>query len=169
MPPTLAHWCLPRLTFNRFPHCFASLPLREGFFIVNITQLRDSVNTLLSASPNLIGTYTLPNASTIPAIYVAGRQSVPSDWKATGLEVTIGEFAEVSPKPMLGTLRNRQTWTVMLVDYDTASDKLQTAAQRLARVFPDAMFSFSPESDIAYGQYRIRIPDVQLLNLYPPL
>jgi hypothetical protein len=135
---------------------------------VNITQLRDTVSSLLGASPSLLGTYTLPNNTTTPALYIVGRQSVPSDWKVTGLEASISEFPEISPKPMVGTLRNRQTWTVMLVDYTTASNKLQTAAQRMARVFPDAVFSFSPESDIAYGQYRIRIPDVQLLNLYPP-
>jgi len=135
---------------------------------VNITQLRDTINSLLGASPNLLGTYTLPNNTTTPAIYTVGRQSVPTSWKVTGLEATINEFPDVSPKPMVGTLRNRQTWTVMLVDYDPASNKLQTAAQRIARVFPDAVFSFSPESDIAYGQYRIRIPDVQLLTLYPP-
>ena len=135
---------------------------------MNITQLRDTINSLLGASPNLLGTYTLPDNVTVPAIYTVGRQGVPAEWKATGLEATIREFPEISPRPMVGTLRNRQTWTVMLVDYDTASDKLQIAAQRIARVFPDAVFSFSPESDIAYGQYRIRIPDVQLLNLYPP-
>jgi hypothetical protein len=135
---------------------------------VNITQLRDTVSSLLGASPNLLGTYTLPNNTTVPAIYTVGRQGVPPEWKVTGLEATIREFPDVSPKPMVGTLRNRQTWTVMLVDYDPASNKLQTAAQRMARVFPDAVFSSSPESDIAYGQYRIRIPDVQLLNLYPP-
>ena len=135
---------------------------------MNITQLRDTVSSLLGASPNLLGTYTLPNNTTVSAIYTVGRQGVPTEWKVTGLEATIREFPDISPKAMVGTLRNRQTWTVMLVDYDPASNKLQTAAQRMARVFPDAAFSFSPESDIAYGQYRIRIPDVQLLTLYPP-
>jgi hypothetical protein len=135
---------------------------------VNITQLRDTVSSLLGASPSLLGTYTLPNNTTTPAIYTVGRQSVPTNWKVTGLEATISEFPEISPKPMVGKLRNKQTWTVMLVDYDTSSNKLQSAAERLARVFPDAVFSFSSESDVAYGQYRIRIPDTQLLNLYPP-
>lgn len=140
----------------------------KAFFIVNIAQLRDTVSSLLGGSPNLLGTYTLPDNTTTPAIYTVGRQSVPTNWKVAGLEATIGEFPEISPKAMVGKLRNKQTWTVMLVDYDTSSNKLQNAAERLARVFPDAVFSFSPESDVAYGQYRIRIPDTQLLNLYPP-
>ena len=136
---------------------------------MNITQLRDTVDKLLGGSPDLLGTYTLPNNTTIPAIYTVGRQSVPKEWKVTGLEATIREFPDVSPRPMVGTLRNRQTWTVVLVDYSSAADNLQAAAQRMARVFPDAVFSLSPESDISYGQYRIRIPDVQLLTLYPLL
>jgi hypothetical protein len=51
---------------------------------VNIAQLRDTIVNLLSASPNLIGSYTLPNGTTIPAIYVVGQKSVPTEWKATG-------------------------------------------------------------------------------------
>jgi hypothetical protein len=51
---------------------------------MNISQLRETITELLSASPNLIGTYTLPNASTLPAVYVVGRQSVPKEWKVKG-------------------------------------------------------------------------------------
>jgi hypothetical protein len=50
----------------------------------------------------------------------------------------------------------------MLVNYDTTSTNLMTAAERLVGRFPDARFSFSPESDIAYGQYRIIIPDTDM-------
>ena len=136
---------------------------------MNIAQLRETVTELLSASPNLIGTYTLPNGSTLPAIYVVGRQSVPNEWKVKGLEVTIEEFASVSPRAMVGKVQNNKQWTVVLVDYTTTSDALQTAATRIARRFPDAQFSFRPESDVVYGQYRIRIPDTELLNIYPAL
>ena len=65
---------------------------------MNISQLRETVTELLSASPNLIGTYTLPNNSTLPAVYVVGRQSVPKEWKVKGLEVTIEEYTEVIDK-----------------------------------------------------------------------
>jgi ribonucleotide monophosphatase NagD (HAD superfamily) len=135
---------------------------------VNIAQLREVVIELLSASPNLIGTYTLPNGSTLPAIYVVGRQSVPNEWKVKGLEVTIEEFPSVSPRAMVGKVQNDKQWTVILVDYTTNSNALHSAAERMARRFPDAQFSFRPESDVVYGQYRIRIPDTQLLPLYPP-
>ena len=135
---------------------------------MNISQLREVVGELLSASPSLIGTYTLPNNSTLPAIYVVGRQSVPNEWKVKGLEVTIEEFPSVSPRAMVGKVQNNKQWTVVLVDYTTNSTALHSAAERMARRFPDAQFSFRPESDVVYGQYRIRIPDTQLLPLYPP-
>ena len=134
---------------------------------MNISQLRETVTELLSASPNLIGTYTLPNASTLPAIYVVGRQSVPSEWKVKGLEVTIEEFPSTSPKAMVGKVLNNKQWTVVLIDYTTSSSALSQAAERMARRFPDAQFSFRPETDVVYGQYRIRIPDTELLNVYP--
>jgi hypothetical protein len=169
MPPTLAHWCLPRLTFNRFPHCFASLPLREGFFIVNITQLRDTINTLLTDSPSLIGTYTLPNASTVPAIYTVGRQSVPSDWKVTGLEVTMREFPEPLPSAMVGAVKILQLWEVMLVQYTSSSSTLATAMERMTRRFPDGTFRYLPGDDVAYERCKIIIPDTILRNLYPSI
>ena len=134
---------------------------------MNISQLLETVTELLSASPNLIGTYTLPNASTLPAVYVVGRQSVPSEWKVKGLEVTIEEFPSVSPRAMVGKVQNNKQWAVVLVDYTTNSSALSQAAERMARRFPDAQFSFRPETDVVYGQYRIRIPDTELLNVYP--
>ena len=126
---------------------------------MNITQLRDTIVTLLSASPDLIGSYTLPNGTTIPAVYVTGRQGVPTEWKATGLEVVIQEFSRLIPSPALGKFKQRQEWTVIMVNYDTTSSNLSIAADRIAARFPDARFSFSPDTDIAYGQYRIIIPD----------
>jgi hypothetical protein len=139
-----------------------SLSLRGGFFIVNITQLREAIVTLLSASPNLIGSYTFPNGTSVPAVYVAGRQGVPTEWKAIGLEVVIQEFSRLMPSPALGKFKRRQEWTVVMVNYDTTSSNLTTAAERMATRFPDARFSFSPETDIAYGQYRITIPDMDM-------
>ncbi len=136
---------------------------------MNISQLRETITELLTSAPDLTGDYTLPNGSVIPAIYVVGRQSVPSEWKVKGLEVTIEEFPSISPRAMVGKVKNNKQWTVVLVDYTTNSTAIQSAAERLARRFPDAQFSFANETDITYSQYRIRIPDAELLNVYPPL
>ena len=165
----LAHSILLFPTAKHFPHSFASLPLREGFFIVNIAQFRDTINTLLSASPNLVGTYTLPDATMVPAIYTIGRQSVPSDWRATGLEVTIREFPEQLPTAMVGTLRVLQQWEVMLVQYTSSISTLATAMERMTRRFPDGTFRYLPGDDVAYERCRIIIPDTVLRNVYPAI
>ena len=132
---------------------------------MNIAQLRDIITTLLGASPNLIGSYTLPDGSTIPAIYVVGRQGVPPEFKAQGLEVAIQEFPRLNPRPGVGIFQQRKEWSMALVDYDTSSNKLNEAAQRISRRFPDARFSFMPETDVVYGQYRIVIPDLEIGRL----
>jgi hypothetical protein len=132
---------------------------------VNIAQLRDIITTLLGASPNLIGSYTLPDSSTIPAVYVVGRQGVPPEFKAQGLEVAIQEFPRLNPRPGVGIFQQRKEWSMALVDYDTSSIKLNDAAQRISRRFPDARFSFMPETDVVYGQYRIVIPDLEIGRL----
>jgi hypothetical protein len=132
---------------------------------VNIAQLRDIITTLLGASPNLIGSYTLPDGSTIPAIYVVGRQGVPPEFKAQGLEVAIQEFPRLNPRPGVGIFQQRKEWSMVLVDYDTSSNKLNEAAQRISRRFPDARFSFMPETDVVYGQYRIVLPDLEIGRL----
>ena len=132
---------------------------------MNISQLRSTITTLLSGSPNLVGLYTLPNGTKIPAIYVTGRQGVPPEFKVEGLEVTMEEFPRLNPRAGVGTFQQRKEWTVVLVDYDTSSNKLNEAAQRISSRFPDARFSFMPESDIVYGQYRIVIPDLEIGRL----
>ena len=132
---------------------------------MNIAQLRDIITTLLGASPNLIGSYTLPDGSTIPAIYVVGRQGVPPEFKAQGLEVAIQELPRLNPRPGVGIFQQRKEWSMALVDYDTSSNKLNEAAQRISRRFPDARFSFMPETDVVYGQYRVVIPDLEIGRL----
>jgi ribonucleotide monophosphatase NagD (HAD superfamily) len=132
---------------------------------VNVIQLRNTINALLSLTPSLLGSYVLPNGTKIPAVYVVGQSSVPKEWKVEGLEVAIQEFPRINPRPGVGTFQQRKEWTVVLVDYNTASNKLGMAAERISRRFPDARFSFLPESDIVYGQYRILIPDVEIGRL----
>lgn len=132
---------------------------------MNIAQLRDTLTTLLGASPSLIGEYVLPDATRIPAVYVTGRQGVPPEWQVEGLEVTMEEFPRLSPRPGVGTFQQRKEWVVVIVNYDTSSDKLASAAERISRRFPDARLSPTPETDIVYGQYRIVIPDLEIGRL----
>jgi hypothetical protein len=134
---------------------------------VNIAQLRDTIVNLLSASPNLIGSYTFPNGTTIPAIYVVGQKSVPTEWKATGLEVTIRQYPELLPEAGVGIVSVLQQWEVMVVQYNPDGKEIATAMDRMVRRFPDARVSFMPGNDIAYERCRFLIPDMTIRRLYP--
>lgn len=133
---------------------------------MNISQLRETVTELLSASPNLIGTYTLPNNATLPAVYVVGRQSVPKEWKVKGLEVTMREFPQLTPaSPLGGTVKVTQVWEIILVQYTPNSNTLALAMDRMVRRFPDATPRYFPGDDIAYERCRFLIPDLILRSL----
>ena len=134
---------------------------------MNIAQLRDTIVTLLSASPNLIGSYTLPNGTMIPAIYVVGQNSVPTEWKATGLEVTIGQYPELLPEAGVGIASVLQQWEVMVVQYNPDGKEIATVMDRMVRRFPDARVNFMRGNDIAYERCRFLIPDMTIRRLYP--
>jgi len=133
---------------------------------MNIAQLRDTLTTLLAASPNLLGEYILPDDSTIPAVYVVGQQGVPSEWKATGLELTMRQFPELVPRtPLGGTVKVNQLWEVILMQYTPASNTLALAMDRIVRRFPDATPRYFPGNDVAYERCRFVIPDLILRPL----
>ena len=133
---------------------------------MNIAQLREVVTELLSASPNLIGTYTLPNGSTLPSVYVVGRQSVPNEWKVKGLEVTMREFPILNPRsPLGGTVKVSQVWEVILTQFTPSSNTLATAMDRMVRRFPDATPRYYPGDNVAYERCRFVVPDLILRPL----
>lgn len=132
---------------------------------MDITQLRSIITGLLSASPNLIGSYTFPNGTQIPAVYVVGQQGVPQEWKAEGLEVTIRQFPQIIPRSPLGTLKLNQLWEVILCQYTTNSDTLPIAMERMVRRFPDSTPRYFPGDDVAYERCRFTIPDMVIQTL----
>lgn len=134
---------------------------------MNIAQLRDTIVSLLSASPNLIGSYTLPNGTTIPAIYVVGQKSVPTEWKVTGLEVTIRQYPELLPEAGVGIVSVLQQWEVVAVQYNPDGKEIATVMDRMVRRFPDVSLAFTPGNDIAYERCRFMIPDMTVRSLYP--
>jgi hypothetical protein len=133
---------------------------------VNITELRDIITTLLSASPNLVGSYTLPNNSTVPAIYVVGQQGVPPEFKVSGLEVTMRQFPEILPRSPLGALKMNQLWEVILVQYTPSANTLPLAMDRMVRRFPDSTPRYFPGDDVAYERCRFLVPDMVIRPLY---
>jgi len=135
---------------------------------MNISQLREAITELLTESPDLTGDYTLPNGTVLPAIYVVGRQSVPSEWKVTGLETTIREFPELRPiSPLSGAVKMSQQWEVIMVQYTPNSDKLALAMDRMVRRFPDSAPRYFPGDDIAYERCRFVVSDTILRTLFP--
>ena len=134
---------------------------------MNIAQLRDTIVNLLSASPNLIGSYTFPDGTTIPAVYVVGQKSVPTEWKVTGLEVTIRQYPELLPAAGVGIVSVLQQWEAMVVQYNPDGKEIASVMDRMVRRFPDANVNFMPGNDIAYERCRFLIPDMTIRRLYP--
>ena len=134
---------------------------------MNITQLRETIVELLSGAPNLIGSYTFPGGASIPAVYVVGQKSVPTEWKVTGLEVTMRQYPELSPEAGVGIVSVFQQWEVMIVQYNPDGKEISEAMDRMVRRFPDAALRFTPGDDIAYERCRFVIPDMTIRRLYP--
>jgi len=132
---------------------------------VNIAQLRETIVELLTASPNLIGNYILPNGQAIPAVYVVGQKSVPPEWKAEGLEVTMRQYPELLPRAGVGIANVLQQWEVVLMQYNPDGKQIAQAMDRMTRRFPDATFRYVPGDDIAYERCRIIIPDREVRRL----
>jgi hypothetical protein len=132
---------------------------------VNISQLRDTITTLLTSAPNLIGSYTLPTGTVIPAIYVVGQKSVPSEWKVDGLEVTMRQYPELLPTAGVGIVDVLQQWEVVLVQYNPDGKQIAQAMDRMVRRFPDATVRYVPGDDVAYERCRFIIPDREIRRL----
>ncbi len=132
---------------------------------MNIAQLRDIITTLLTTQPDLIGSYTLPDGKTIPAVYVAGQTGVPSEWKADGLEVTMRQYPELLPTAGVGIVDLLKQWEVVLVQYNPDGRQIAEAMERMTRRFPDATFRYLPGNDVAYERCRVIIPDREVRTI----
>ena len=132
---------------------------------MNIAQLRDIITTLLTAQPDLIGSYTLPDGKSIPAVYVVGQTGVPSEWKADGLEVTMRQYPELLPAAGVGIVDLLKQWEVVLVQYNPDGRQIAEAMERMTRRFPDATFRYLPGNDVAYERCRVIIPDREVRTI----
>jgi hypothetical protein len=156
------------LLTERLFDCFLlASPYGEAFYCEHCSASGHHCSTLLSASPNLIGSYTFPNGTSVPAVYVVGQKSVPTEWKATGLEVTMRQYPELLPEAGVGIVSVLQQWEVMIVQYNPDGKEIADAMDRMVRRFPDAALRFTPGDDIAYERCRFVIPDMTIRRLYP--
>tara|TARA_B100002019_G_scaffold265706_1_gene255441 strand:+ start:88 stop:480 length:393 start_codon:yes stop_codon:yes gene_type:complete len=129
---------------------------------MDVKQLREVIEDALTS---IVGTYTLPNNTTLPAFYVDGQYGVPKDWKIQGLEVVIQEFPTPNPRACVGTGLERKFWTVIMTDYQPASRSLLDAINALKKRFPDGEYRFRAENETVYGQCLVNIPDFDIFFL----
>ena len=129
---------------------------------MKLLELRDTIETVLSMSPNLLGCYVLQNNTTLPAIYVVGRNSVSSEWKVLGLEAAIRQQPSLDPSPGLGIVDLLKQWEVVLTQYKPDGDEMGEAMERMARRFPDADLRHLRGDDVSYERCRIIIPDREI-------
>ena len=100
---------------------------------MNVLSLRTALETTLV---DVLGTYTLANGMTTPAIAVrAAGESLPAGTTVTGLECVILREPELVPVRQYRTEHAFSLWTVFLVDWDGEAS-LQTVAGRLIWAYP---------------------------------
>lgn len=133
---------------------------------MNILQVRDTVAQLLS---DLLGSYTLPNGTTVPALWVDGRSGVPKGWKVRGMEASIKQYPMRRSRPLMGMVEMRKAWEVVLSQYDPSSEDMDDAVDRMLRHFPDATLQGFPSSDREYQYARFIIPDIEIATQYRPV
>jgi hypothetical protein len=128
---------------------------------VNIQELREAIETLLVAE---LGTYKLPNHTTIPAIYVLDTGgTIPADWTVTGLECIIRRSPSsrnTNGSTFDGTRFNKN-WQLYLLQRDTGPHTLEAAVSRIERYFSGVRSFALPvaEQRGVKEQYSVRIPD----------
>ena len=130
---------------------------------MTILELRNTLEVLLA---DILGTYTLPNGSTVPAVYVDGRYGVPKDWKVDGLEASVRQYPSRRSRPLMGMVEMRKAWEVKLSQYSPSSESMDDAVDRILRHFPDTSLTGFPSSDREYQYARLIIPYIEIKTQY---
>lgn len=130
---------------------------------MTILELRQTIAELLSG---LIGSYTLPNGTTRPALWVDGEHGVPKGWKVDGMEASIRQHPIRRSKPMVGMVGMRNAWEVKLSHYSPGSTQMDEATTRILRHFPDATLQDSQSINREYQYARFIIPDMTIASQY---
>lgn len=102
---------------------------------MNLLSLRTELETTLT---DVLGTYTLANGATTPAISVrAAGDSLPAGTSVAGLECVILRDPEVIPIRQYSKEQAFNRWTIYLVDWD-GNASLQSIAGRLIWAYPNS-------------------------------
>lgn len=99
---------------------------------MDVLTLRTQIEAALAS---LLGTYSLGNGSTTPAMSVRSMgESMPGSTKVTGLEAILIRDPELFEASVYKEAQAIRRWTVMLIDW--GGGNLQAAAGRLIYEFP---------------------------------
>lgn len=103
---------------------------------MTVLELRTALAALLAGS---IGTYTLGNAATTPAISVrAVGERLPIGTTVTGMEVVIVRDPELNPITAYKEPGAFREWTVYLVDWSDATS-LEASAAAIVAAYPGTL------------------------------
>jgi hypothetical protein len=123
---------------------------------LHILDLFESDGLTLRQPASWPGTYTLPNSTSIPAVYVVGPTMVPSTWAISGIETTIDAVPEiVSPGVTLSGVISYERWNVRFTNYGTSQGTVMPTTlldirRRLARAFPQDRTTYMPRTEATF-------------------
>jgi len=108
------------------------------------------VTQVLNHDPPLLGTYTLPGGTVLPAVGIGAI--TPDDWVTQGLEITVPWVSESDNLWTSRRVKKTQTWDLVLVQHgsvpgetspghlphetDDGEPHLASAVARLEQFFP---------------------------------
>jgi hypothetical protein len=103
---------------------------------MDLLTLRSGLTTLLSGE---LGTYTLGNSETTPAISVRAAGDPRPPYKSvSGLEVVIENIPDTTPLRQYDNEELFRTWTVYLIHWDGQDPAV--AAAKIAKTYPGTTF-----------------------------
>ena len=141
---------------------FFLAPARGYFIVMDVKQLREVIEDALVS---IVGTYTLPNNTTLPAFMWTGsmecrRTGRFKDWKSSSKSFPRQTLVHASVRAL-----SEKFWTVIMTDYQPASRSLLDAINALKKRFPDGEYRFRAENETVYGQCLVNIPDFDIFFL----
>lgn len=126
----------------------------------HILDLYEADGSTLKTQAQWPGIYTLPNGDRIPAVFVTGKDMVPSQWDITGIECVIDEVPGDITSP--GGLVSFERWNVRFTNYGTKQGtRLATSMldirRRLARAFPRDRATYMARTEATYEAITVSI------------
>lgn len=126
----------------------------------HILDLYEADGSTLKPQAHWPGYYTLPDASRIPAVFVAGKDMVPSQWEITGIECVIDEVPGDITSP--GGCVQFERWNARFTNYGTKQGtRLATSMldirRRLARAFPRDRATYMARTEATYEAITVSI------------